>query len=154
MLSLKQQRFVDYYIESGNASQSYAKAGYIAKTKNTRDVSAHKLLRNPKLLPEIDRRRKEVYEAGLIRIESKRTLLWEIACKASGKIKPCGEDPFIPDYKAAIAAINELNRMDGHHSSKKVQITDDRFTFDAEILPPESEDAEFIQLDEPEQNDI
>ena len=67
------------------------------------------------------------------------------------------DELFVPDYKAAIAAINELNRMDGHHQDKKIRITDDRFVFDAEILPPESENeaetAEFIQLESPSKND-
>ena len=153
-MNVKQQRFVDYYIESGNASESYKKAGYSFNNRNTLDVSACQLLSKPKIETEVSRRRDEIVSASAIRIESKRVLLWEIAQKASGRMKTDGDELFVPDYKAAIAAINELNRMDGHHQDKKIRITDDRFTFDAEILPPESENAEFIQLDDPEKNDI
>ncbi len=157
-MNLKQQRFVDYFIESGNAALAYRKAGYEAKTRDAADVSASQIVRNLQVSSEIARRRKEIADAGAIRIESKRVMLWDIANKASGKIRPENEnEEFVPDYKAAIAAINELNRMDGHHQDKKIRITDDRFTFDAEILPPESEteseNAEFIQLDAPEKND-
>ncbi len=156
-MNIKQQRFVDYYIETGNAAESYKKAGYEAKSRHALDVSAGQILRNREVAPELVRRRQEIVSAGAVRIESKRVLLWEIAQKASGRMKSEGDELFIPDYKAAIAAINELNRMDGHHQDKKIRITDDRFTFDAEILPPESDsgvsDAEFIQLDAPEKHD-
>lgn len=153
-MNLKQQRFVDHYIETGNAAESYKKAGYSFNNRNTLDVSSCQLLSNPKIGAEVSRRRKELVDASTIRIESKRVLLWSIAQQASGRMKPEGaENEFQPDYKAAIAAINELNRMDGHHQDPKIRITDDRFTFDAEILPPESENAEFIQLESPKKND-
>ena len=151
MLNPKKQRFIDYYIELGDAGAAYAKAGFVANTQNSRDAGACRLLRSVK--NEVAERMDEISKAGRIRIESKRVLLWEIAQKASGRLKPVseGDEPFQPDYRAAIAAVNELNRMDGHHSDKKIRIQDERFTFDAEILPPEpAEDGEFMQLDEPE----
>lgn len=152
-MNVKQQKFVDYYIESGNAAQSYKRAGYSSKNRHTLDVAAGQALRNIEVSEAIVQRRNEIVEASAIRIESKRVLLWQIAQKASGRLKDDSDEVFQPDYKAAIAAINELNRMDGHHKDKNIRITDDRFTFDAEILPPESENAEFIQLDPPEKND-
>ncbi len=155
-MNLKQQRFVDYYIESGDSGSAYEKAGYHFTTKNSRDVCACKLLRKAKTI--VSERMSEISEAGKIRIESKRVLLWEIAQKASGKINSGSSDVlFVPDYKAAIAAISELNRMDGHHQESKIRITDDSFIFDAEILPQESEKeaetAEFIQLEPLSKND-
>lgn len=44
----QQKRFADYYIESGNATDSYKRAGYKAKGKSI-EVNASKLLRNPKV---------------------------------------------------------------------------------------------------------
>ena len=90
----------------------------------------------------------EVYRAGQIRIESKRLLLWEIAKRASGMITT--DETNVQNktaYSAAVAAINELNRMDGHHRDPKLTLRASGFTFDAEILPPEleAEDAEVIQ---------
>ncbi|WP_420588275.1 terminase small subunit [Bacterioplanoides sp.] len=149
----RQLRFIDNYIKTGNASQSYVDAGYTASTETTKRASSCQMLAKTNVRMEVLRRMKEIADAGMVRIESKRVLLWEIAQKASGKIKPDDDSQFQPDYKAAIAAINELNRMDGHHSDSKIRIKDDRFTFDAEILPPESENAAFTQLDDSKQNE-
>ena len=89
----------------------------------------------------------ELAESGRIRIESKRLLLWEIAQKSSGRLAPSGTDePFKPDYRAAVAALNELNRMDGHHKDPKLMLRPAGITFDAEILPPE--EAEIVQENE------
>ena len=56
-LNEKQKRFADYYIESGNATESYKRAGYIAKG-NTAEVTACQLLRNPKVSKYIEERNK------------------------------------------------------------------------------------------------
>lgn len=47
-LTPKQQAFADYYIETGNATQSYIKAGYEAKG-NSAEVNASRLLSNAKV---------------------------------------------------------------------------------------------------------
>ena len=59
-LTQKQQRFVDEYIISGNATQSYRKAGYSAKSDNVAWSEASKLLRNPKVKAELDKRNAEI----------------------------------------------------------------------------------------------
>lgn len=64
-LTLKQRKFADEYIISGNATESYKKAGYRANNDNIAAVEGKKLLRNPKIKPYIDERLKE--------IESKKT---------------------------------------------------------------------------------
>lgn len=53
-LSPKQKAFCDFYIETGNATQSYLKAGYKAKDENIAGVEGHKLLRNPKVQAYIE----------------------------------------------------------------------------------------------------
>ena len=55
-LTLKQKRFIDEYIISGNATQAYRKAGYSAKSDGTAWTEASKLLRNPKVQAELKRR--------------------------------------------------------------------------------------------------
>jgi phage terminase small subunit len=53
--SLKQKTFVDRYIETGNATQSYIDAGYSATSRSVADGNARKLLQKPavkKLLEE------------------------------------------------------------------------------------------------------
>lgn len=52
-LNEKQKRFADYYVESGNATESYKRAGYIAKG-NAAEVNSNRLLRNDKVKKYID----------------------------------------------------------------------------------------------------
>lgn len=47
-LNIKQMRFADYYIETGNATASYLRAGYVAEG-NAAEVNASRLLRNAKV---------------------------------------------------------------------------------------------------------
>jgi len=48
-LTPRQKKFVDYYIEMGSAIDAYYKAGYKGKNDNVAYVTAHQLLRNPKV---------------------------------------------------------------------------------------------------------
>jgi len=52
-LSENQKRFADYFVESGNATQSYIKAGYKARGKSA-EVNASRLLGNAKVKEYID----------------------------------------------------------------------------------------------------
>lgn len=61
-LTLKQQKFVDEYIISGNATQSYLKAGYKVSEK-VAATNASKLLRNAKVQAELNRRNAEIQSA-------------------------------------------------------------------------------------------
>lgn len=45
-LTEKQKRFADYYIETGNATQSYIDAGYKASKREVAEANARKLLAN------------------------------------------------------------------------------------------------------------
>ncbi|MFP5110228.1 terminase small subunit [Neobacillus sp. C211] len=51
-LNIKQKKFADYYIETGNAAESYKRAGYEAEG-NAAEVNASRLLRNAKVLAYI-----------------------------------------------------------------------------------------------------
>jgi len=53
-LTEKQKRFCDYFIELGNATEAYKKAGYAASNANIAGVEGKKLLSNPKLKTYID----------------------------------------------------------------------------------------------------
>ena len=59
-LTLKQKKFADEYIISGNATESYKKAGYKAVNDNIAAVEGKKLLRNPKIKPYIEERLAEL----------------------------------------------------------------------------------------------
>lgn len=45
-LTEKQKKFVDYYIETGNATQSYIDAGYKATSREVAEANARRLLGN------------------------------------------------------------------------------------------------------------
>lgn len=65
-LSPRQQAFADYYIELGNATEAYKRAGYEAKNP---DVNACKLLRNPKVSAYIAERMEQVKASRLMTLE-------------------------------------------------------------------------------------
>ena len=56
-LTEKQQRFIDYYLQSGNGAAAAKKAGYAEKTAN---VAASKMLANVTIKSKIDERLKEL----------------------------------------------------------------------------------------------
>lgn len=58
-LNIRQKKFADYVIESGNASMAYHKAGYQAEG-NAAEVGASRLLRNVKVMEYINERNAEL----------------------------------------------------------------------------------------------
>ncbi len=67
-LSEQQKKFCDFYIESGNASESYQRAGYKAKG-NVAEAAASRLLRNVKVIEYIKERNKELESDRVITME-------------------------------------------------------------------------------------
>lgn len=128
-LTPKQEMFCLTYLETGNASAAYRSAYNIAKMKSgTVNRKAKELLDNGKITARLDELRKPVIEKSLITFEAKRKKLWEI-------VEVCGATVFIGDEendqllkkivepRAAIAAIGELNKMDGDLAAIKQDIT-------------------------------
>ena len=64
-LSLKQKAFSDYYIELGNATEAYIKAGYKVKSRSIAEVEGCKLLRNPKVAEYITERLKQIEDSRI-----------------------------------------------------------------------------------------
>jgi phage terminase small subunit len=58
-LTEKQRRFADYYIETGNATEAYLKAGYNVKSSDVAKVNASRLLTNANVKAYIDERIKQ-----------------------------------------------------------------------------------------------
>lgn len=56
-LSKKQKDFCIYYLETGNALDSYRRAGYKSDNMNSAGVCSHQLLKNPKIQEEIKKLR-------------------------------------------------------------------------------------------------
>ena len=59
-LTIKQQKFADIYIETGNATQSYIDAGYKATKRDVAEANARKLLANYSVKSYIENRMEEL----------------------------------------------------------------------------------------------
>ena len=59
-LTIKQRAFADYYIELGNATEAYKRAGYKVSNDNVAAANAIRLLRNDKVKAHIDERLKQI----------------------------------------------------------------------------------------------
>src|SRR5690625_3882985 len=80
-LTEKQQRFCDYYIETGNATEAAIKAGY---SKRTAKEMGHENLTKPHLREYIDERMKEIESKRIMGAKEALELLTSIA---RGEIK-------------------------------------------------------------------
>ena len=132
----RQIKFVEEYIRNGGNKTAAARvAGYRGEPANLCN-QADRILRKPNVQALIDGKREQVQTAVNIPIQRKRILLWEIAQKCGapketvqrfekevGGVHTEVEVRTIEvfDPKAAISAIAELNRMDGHHAAEKVE---------------------------------
>lgn len=70
----QQKKFADYYIQTGNATESYKRAGYKAKG-NVAEVNASRLLRNAKVQEYIQERNKQ-FESDRIADMEEVKLFW------------------------------------------------------------------------------
>lgn len=64
-LTIRQQRFADLYIETGNATQSYIDAGYKATKREVAEANARKLLVNYSVQKYIENRMKELQQNAI-----------------------------------------------------------------------------------------
>ena len=80
-LTEKQKRFADYFIETGNASQSAVKAGYSKKYSNT---NANKLLQNTTIKNYIDEKLEEISSK---RIASANEVMELLTSAARGELE-------------------------------------------------------------------
>lgn len=78
-LTEKQKRFVDYYIQTGNATDSYKRA-YNSTNDNTAGKEGHKLLNNPKITQEIEKRNKQLESDRIADMEEVK-LFWTSAMR-------------------------------------------------------------------------
>lgn len=68
-LTIKQKAFADYYIELGNATEAYIKAGYKASKRDIAEVEGCKLLRNPKVEAYLKEREKQIESERIAKAE-------------------------------------------------------------------------------------
>ena len=68
-LTVKQKAFADYYIELGNATEAYIKAGYKASERKVAEVEGCKLLKNPKIDNYIKKRMEQIESNRIAKAE-------------------------------------------------------------------------------------
>lgn len=64
-LTIKQQRFSDLYIETGNATQSYIDAGYKATKREVAEANARKLLANYSVKKYIEEKMEQLQQNSI-----------------------------------------------------------------------------------------
>ena len=68
-LTIKQKAFANFYVELGNATEAYIKAGYKVSKREIAEVEGCKLLRNPKVEEYIDERMKQIESNRIAKAE-------------------------------------------------------------------------------------
>jgi phage terminase small subunit len=68
MLSEQQKKFADFFIESGNATEAYRRAGYKSKG-SAAEANASRLIRNDKVQEYIQERNKQLENDRIISME-------------------------------------------------------------------------------------
>lgn len=64
-LTIKQKKFADLYIETGNATQSYIDAGYKATNRKVAEANARKLLANYSVQNYIDSKMEQLQQNSI-----------------------------------------------------------------------------------------
>ena len=64
-LTVKQKAFANFYIELGNATEAYIKAGYKVSKREIAEVEGCKLLRNPKVEEYLRYREEKIEENSI-----------------------------------------------------------------------------------------
>ena len=65
-LTVKEQKFCDYYLQSGNATESAKKSGYSSKTAG---VIGFELLKKPKIKKYIDEQREKLHNESIAKAD-------------------------------------------------------------------------------------
>ena len=109
-LNLKQQKFIEFYIESGNASDAVVKAGYTTKYP---DRYAYELLRIPKIKSILDKTRELINSHSKLSIKYKLDLLYE------------GIEHYrsLSQYVKCSKLCEVANKMQGHNAPEKISGT-------------------------------
>ena len=119
-VNIRQQRFIDEYILTGNATQSFIKAGY---SPNGARASSAQLLAKPNVLKEIEKRRKEeksdfIWSRNKL-VELTQEII-ELAMKPQIKDgKPTGG---IKSPRDALTGIKHLCEIQGFNAPVKTEV--------------------------------
>lgn len=91
----RQERFCVEFAKTGNASESYRKAGYAAKTENSINVNACRLLKSPKIQTRLSELREETHRESIASIaeiqETLTSILRGETMEEQIVVEGCGE---------------------------------------------------------------
>ncbi|HCB96048.1 MAG TPA: terminase [Ruminococcus sp.] len=102
-LNIRQQKFAEYYAQSGNAAESARKAGYSEKYAAQ---NADKLLKNTSILEYIKKISEKLKDERIMTAKDRQVLLSDIA----------RNDENEPNDR--IKAVDTLNKMTGEYTVK------------------------------------
>lgn len=128
-LNIKQEAFCMHYARTGNATESYKKAGYKVKNDNVAGASANQLLRNPKIQTRLQELAEELASARIANVREVQEVLTAILRMQTTEevvvTESCGdfmtEAKIIekkPNLKDVIKAGETLAKMQGGFDSK------------------------------------
>lgn len=121
-LTIKQQAFADYYIETGNATQSALKAGYSKKTAYS---IGNENLKKPEIMKYIKQRTEQIKSDRLVNLEDAMALLSDIANRKEveshsrvvdnlkGEVKKDVTYHYQPDIDQQTKALEHLVKIQG-----------------------------------------
>jgi phage terminase small subunit len=109
-LNLKRQKFIDFYIESGNASDAVVRAGYTTKYP---ERYAYQLLQIPKIKSILEKTRQSINSHSNLSIKYKLDMLYE------GIEYYRSRSQYVKCSKLCEVA----NKMQGHNAPEKISGT-------------------------------
>lgn len=124
-LTIKQKKFADGYIISGNATESYKLAGYKYSNSNVAGVEGFKLLKNPKIKSYIEEKLKAIDDAKIMDLTEALQRTTSIARREiqkgyskktnllTGEVLRHDEYEFMPSIEEAQTSLEHIIRCNG-----------------------------------------
>ena len=135
-LTPKQQKFADYYIASGNGSESYKKTYSGCKKDDTARVNASKLLTKANICEYIATKREEIAKENKWTMERLIKEFEEIKDRCMENIPvldreglPTGEYKF--EHSGANKSLENIGKLLGYYTDK-VEVTEKHIVVDIE----------------------
>ncbi len=124
-LTIKQKKFADEYIISGNATESYKLAGYKFSNSNVAGVEGFKLLKNPKIKSYIEKKMKQLDDEKIMDLTEALQRTTSIARREvqkgyskktnllTGEVLRREEYEFMPSIEEAQTSLEHIIRCNG-----------------------------------------
>ena len=108
----RQARFIDYYIQTGNASEAARQAGYSERTAR---IHAAQLLTKPNIRAAVDERLKEMNQERIIETEE---VLRHLSDVIRGEVM---ETVVTPSGKSFVVPVRETDRLRAAETILKIR---------------------------------